>query len=118
MRQDAQGIAFALNADMVQQVLSEHLSAGKVAHVSHGLTCHEVVTAEDGDDRVQVVVDEVAAKSPAASAGLRKGDVLRKVESRQRDEPLRRGAGLLGLQAPATRSRWRCSAAARRRRPS
>ena len=34
MRSDAQGIAFALNADMVQQVLSQHLSAGKMAHVS------------------------------------------------------------------------------------
>ncbi len=83
VRQDAQGIAFALNADMVQQVLSEDLSAGKIGHVCHGLTCHEVVTAEDGDDRVQVVVDEVAAKSPAAAAGLKKGDVLRQVADRK-----------------------------------
>jgi serine protease Do len=83
MRQDAQGIAFALNADMVQQVLSQHLSAGKIAHVSHGLTVHEVVKDEDGEDRVQVVVDEVAAKSPAAAAGLKKGDVLVKVGDRK-----------------------------------
>ena len=82
VRQDAQGIAFALNADMVQQVLAEHLSAGKVAHVCHGLTCHEVVTGEDGADRVQVVVDAVAAKSPAAEAGLKKGDVLRTIDGR------------------------------------
>ena len=34
MRADAQGIAFALNADMVQQVLSQQLSAGRMAHVS------------------------------------------------------------------------------------
>ena len=83
VRQDAQGIAFALNADMVQQVLSRHLSAGKIAHVTHGLICHEVVRDEDGDDRVQVVVDEVAAKSPAAAAGLKKGDVLVKVADRK-----------------------------------
>jgi serine protease Do len=79
VRQEAHGIAFALNADMVQHVLSQALSAGKIAHVSHGLICHEVVKAEDGDDRVQVVVDEVAAKSPAAEAGLKKGDVLTRV---------------------------------------
>ncbi len=83
VRQDAQGIAFALNADMVQQVLAEHLSAGKIAHVAHGLTCHEVVTGEDGADRVQVVVDEVAAKSPAAVAGLKRGDVLRTINRRR-----------------------------------
>ncbi len=83
MRQDAQGIAFALNADMVQQVLAEDLNAGKIAHVRHGLTCHEVVTGEDGDDRVQVVVDDVAADSPEAAAGLKKGDVLRMVADRK-----------------------------------
>ena len=49
----------------------------------HGLTCHEVVKDEDGADRVQVVVDEVAAKSPAAAAGLKKGDVVVKVAGRK-----------------------------------
>ena len=83
MRADAQGIAFALNADMVQQVLSQQLSAGRMAHVRHGLTCHEVVEDEDGPNRVQVVVDEVAAKSPAAAAGLKKGDVVMKVAGRK-----------------------------------
>jgi serine protease Do len=79
VRQEAQNIAFALNADMVQQALSRRLSAGQVAHVSHGLTCHEVVKDEDGDDRVQVVVDDVASDGPAAAAGLKKGDALIKV---------------------------------------
>ena len=82
MRQEAQGIAWAMNSDMVQQVLSRLLSAGKVAGVSHGLVCHEVVKAEYGDDRVQVVVDDVAAKSPAAAAGLKKGDVVAKIDGR------------------------------------
>ena len=83
MRSDAQGIAFALNSDMVQQVLSQHLSAGKMAHVTHGLTCHEVVKDEDGADRVQVVVDEVAAKSPASAAGMKRGDVVVKIDGRK-----------------------------------
>ena len=51
--------------------------------MTHGLTCHEVVRDEDGPDRVQVVVDEVASKSPAAAAGLKKGDVLLTVDKRK-----------------------------------
>jgi serine protease Do len=82
LRDGAQGIAFALNADTVQQVLSQRHSAGKVARVSHGLTCHEAVVAEEGPAREQVVVDDVADKSPAAAAGLRKGDVLLKLADR------------------------------------
>ena len=46
LREGAQGIAFALNADTVQEVLSKHLSAGKVAHVGHGLACREAVPDE------------------------------------------------------------------------
>ena len=41
IRDGAQGIAFALNADTVQQVLSQHLSAVKVAGLTHGLKCRE-----------------------------------------------------------------------------
>src|SRR5262249_10055989 len=41
LREGAQGIAFALNADTVQRVLARHLSAGQMAHLGHGLTCRE-----------------------------------------------------------------------------
>jgi serine protease Do len=75
LREGAQGIAFALNADEVQRVLSKHLSAGKVSHLGHGLNCHEVVP-EAGSGRQQVVLDEAAPRSPAAAAGLKAGDVL------------------------------------------
>jgi serine protease Do/serine protease DegQ len=82
MRDGAQGIAFALNADAVQQLLSRRLSAGQVARVSHGIVCLEAVAAEDGPARQQAVVEDVADKSPAAAAGLRKGDVLVRVAGR------------------------------------
>ncbi len=75
LREGAQGIAFALNADTVQQVLSKHLSAGKVAQVGHGIRCKEVLK-EDAAVRQQVVVDEVAPQSPAAAAGLQPGDII------------------------------------------
>jgi serine protease Do len=78
LREGAQGIAFALNADTVQKMLARHLSAGKMARLGHGLTCREVVQ-EGAPARQQVVIDRVAANSPAALAGLRRGDVLVKL---------------------------------------
>jgi serine protease Do len=83
LREGAQGIAFALNADTVQKVLSKHLSAARMAKVAHGLACTEKVIAEEGDDRQQVVVQKVAENSAAADAGLKPGDVLVKVGERK-----------------------------------
>ncbi len=81
LREGAQGIAFALNADTVQQVLSRHLSGLRVAGVTHGLNCRETVAEENGP-RQRVVVDQVAAKTAAAEAGLKKGDEIRSVADR------------------------------------
>jgi serine protease Do len=75
LRPEAQGIAFALNADMVQAVLSRHLSARRVARVGHGLVCREVV-ADEGPSRQRVVVDRMTDQGPASRAGLKPGDVL------------------------------------------
>src|SRR5207247_1398437 len=73
----AQGIAFAINADTVKDVLTQHLSADKVSQVEHGLKCREVLTREP--QRRKVVVDAVAERSPAATAGLKPGDVVVKL---------------------------------------
>jgi serine protease Do len=81
LRDGAQAISFALNADSVKAALSKHLSAAKVARVRHGLTCSEVVQGR-GADRQKVVVEEVVSSSAAARAGLKKGDVLVKVGQR------------------------------------
>jgi serine protease Do len=81
LREGAQNIAFALNADTVKAVLSKHLSAGKIARLKHGLVCRELV-ADEGAVRQKVVVDNVAERGPAAQAGLQKGDVILKVADR------------------------------------
>jgi serine protease Do len=81
LRDGAQGIAFALNSDMVQAVLARHLSAVRMARVQHGLSCREKV-GEEGQPRQWVVVEQVAEKSPAAKAGLKKGDVIQKLNGR------------------------------------
>ncbi len=80
-REGAQGIAFALTSDTVQEVLSKYLSASRVSRLGHGLNCHEVV-AEDSAPRQRLVVDKVAPSSPAAAAGLQPGDVLVRVGDR------------------------------------
>jgi serine protease Do len=74
LRESSQNMAFAMNTDSVQQVLSKHLSALKVSGVKHGLSCAEAV-ARDGRVRSKVVVQE-------AVAGLQKGDELLKVGER------------------------------------
>jgi serine protease Do len=76
LREGAQGISFALNADTVKQALRQHLSAQKVSRVSHGLECNEQV-APRGKERQKVVVQ--SSSGPAARAGLEKGDVIVKV---------------------------------------
>jgi serine protease Do len=81
LRDGAQGIAFALNADLVQQVLSRHLSAYRVARLGHGLVCREEVASERRA-RQRVVLNQVTKKSPAARAGLKPGDVLLRLGER------------------------------------
>jgi serine protease Do len=81
MREGAQGIAFAINADTVKQMLLRHLSAVKIAGVDHGLTCSERVLPE-GLRRQRVMVAQVTDKTPAAQAGLRGGDEILRIADR------------------------------------
>jgi serine protease Do len=80
LREGAQGIAFAINADTVKKMLSRHLSAVKVAGVKHGLACKENVLPE-GKQRQRVVVAIVGKGTPAARAGIQCGDEIIKVGS-------------------------------------
>ncbi len=82
LRKGAQAIAFALNADSVQKVLSRHLSAVKLSRVRHGLVVTENVLKPEGKDRQQVVIEKVASESPASEAGLKSGDVIVKLGGR------------------------------------
>lgn len=82
LRKGAQGIAFALNADDVQRALSQHLSAREMNGVRHGLKVQESIKSAEGSHRQEVVVQEVASSTPAAKAGLKKGDVILSVGKR------------------------------------
>jgi serine protease Do len=77
----AQGIAFAINVDTVKAMLSRHLNSEARAGTRHGLTCAEQVLPE-GPHRQRVVVAAVAEETPAAQAGLKRGDEIRQVAGR------------------------------------
>jgi serine protease Do len=78
LREGAQGIAFAINADTVKLVLSRQLGARKVSGIEHGLTCKETIVPEAAQ-RQRVVVEAVAHQTPAAAAGLQRGDQILRV---------------------------------------
>ncbi len=76
MRDGAQGIAFALNADMVQSVLAQHLSASNISRVEHGLACSQKVIDPEGQARQQVIVETATQET------LKHGDVILTVGER------------------------------------
>src|SRR5207249_3047024 len=70
LRDGAQGIAFAINAGTVEQMLARNFSAERMAGVRHGLACKEKVISEVGD-RHRIIV-----ASPAPEAGVHQGDEI------------------------------------------
>jgi serine protease Do len=81
LREGAQGIAFAINAEQVKEVLSRQLSVSRMAGLCHGLSCSEKVRSE-GPNRQRVVVARVGDETPAAQAGVRPGDEILLVAGR------------------------------------
>ncbi|MFQ3652179.1 MAG: trypsin-like peptidase domain-containing protein [Gemmataceae bacterium] len=77
LRDGAQCIAFAINAETAKSWLVKHLNALKVSKVTHGLVIQEQVE-EEGKDRQKVVVQEVLAQT---RAGLRPGDIIVQIGS-------------------------------------
>jgi serine protease Do len=75
LREGAQNIAFAINADDVGAFLSKHVSALKVSGVHLGLACEEKVIAEVGDRQRVVLAGEPRV------AGLKTGDEIRAIGS-------------------------------------
>ncbi|HKI32756.1 MAG TPA: trypsin-like peptidase domain-containing protein [Gemmataceae bacterium] len=94
IRAGAQGIGFAIPVDSMLQVAADMMSVRKRNGTWHGLVGRDdvVLPSEEGDVPVKRVKDEVEAKaqrrlvveraeagSPAAAAGLQRGDVVVKV---------------------------------------
>ncbi|MDD3585684.1 MAG: trypsin-like peptidase domain-containing protein [Thermoguttaceae bacterium] len=99
VREGAENIAFAIPVDIVVEVTDRMIrqSVAKMTH--HGLTLKAKKTSADQTVAItqnpqgrsseeQVVVEAVAPNSPAASAGIQKGDVLVMANKKKISTPL------------------------------
>jgi S1-C subfamily serine protease len=87
----SQGIGFAIPSNMVQLVVQAAFQGGKVQRPWFGASLQPVTAdlAESlGLDRpVGALIKEVRAKGPAASAGLKPGDVVVSVDGKEVQDP-------------------------------
>jgi serine protease Do len=86
-----QGVGFAIPSNMARPIMESLLSRGKVVRGWLGASVQELspdlaralgLKATDG-----VLVSDVAAGSPAARAGVRRGDVIQRINGEQIDTP-------------------------------
>jgi serine protease Do len=87
----AQGIGFAIPSNMAKQVIEQLLTKGKVMRGWLGVGIQPMtpelakkfgVTESEG-----VLVNEVFEKDPAASAGIKPGDIIMKIDGSPVDSP-------------------------------
>ncbi len=99
-----QGIGFAIPSNMARQVMDLLLKDGKVSRGQMGIIVQDLTPAlaatMDGAPKEGVLVGDVLEKSPAEKAGLRRGDVVTKLDgdavrssSELRNRVALRGAG-------------------------
>jgi len=89
-----QGISFAIPSDMVQKVYDQLVKSGKVARGWLGVTMRELSANDSEKLGVSgALVASVSPGSPAAAAGIRRGDIITKW-----DDKLVSGPAELGLQ--------------------
>jgi serine protease Do len=99
-----QGIGFAIPSNMARQVMELLLKDGKVSRGQMGVVIQDLTPAlaatMDGSPKDGVLVGDVAEKSPAEKAGLKRGDVVTKLDgdpvrssSELRNRVALRGAG-------------------------
>jgi serine protease Do len=79
IRAGAQNIGFAITADQMVKTVSEMLRTRRRASTYDGLACRDVLDETPDGLKRKVVVDRVEPNSPAETAGLKAGDVLRQL---------------------------------------
>lgn len=85
------GLGFAVPSDLVEQVVADLADDGTVERgwlgVQIGVVSDEVIAALGLDDANGTMIEAVMPGTPAEAAGLRKGDILTKVNGATLDGP-------------------------------
>ena len=108
-----QGIGFAIPSNMARQVLDLLLKEGRVNRGQMGVALQDLTpslaAAMDGAPNEGVLVGEVAEKSPAEKAGLRRGDLITQIdgESVRSSSELRNRVALRGAGKEVHLTVWR-----------
>ncbi|MFG3597053.1 trypsin-like peptidase domain-containing protein [Bradyrhizobium sp. RDI18] len=76
------GIGFAIPVNMARRVMEQIVENGRVERGRIGISVRELTPATDGGRSEGARIAEVSPGSPAELAGLRKGDVVLKVDDR------------------------------------
>src|SRR3989454_6500788 len=107
------GIGFAIPSNMARKIYTELLDKGRVTRGWLGVQV-QPLTAElarefSVKDAVGVLVSDVVPDSPAAKAGIQRGDVLIEFDGKRLEGPLdlQRGVGLFAPGQSAKVKGWR-----------
>ncbi|MFD1213459.1 S1C family serine protease [Arthrobacter sp. GCM10027362] len=76
------GVGFAIPSNYAHRVAQELIADGKASHGYLGVTVTAKAAEDSSQFSVGAAVAEVVSGSPAADAGIRKGDVITAVENR------------------------------------
>jgi serine protease Do len=84
------GIGFAIPINMARRVMEQIVENGRVVRGRIGVSLQDMHPSSESDRSDGARIAEVASGSPAEKSGLRKGDVITKVD----DRPIRNAAQL------------------------
>jgi len=102
----AQGIGFAIPANMAKQVIQQVLTQGRVTRGWLGVGIQpltvELARKFGVNEGEGVLVNEVFEKDPAAAAGIKPGDIVTRIDGTVIDTPNRLSRVVAGLPPGAT----------------
>jgi putative serine protease PepD len=91
------GVGFAIPIDTAKQVADQLIKTGKATHAYLGVTLSDAVGSQSGDQQGALVAT-VQGGTPAASSGLKEGDIITQVDGKTIDGADALSAAIRGHQ--------------------
>jgi len=82
------GIGFAIPANEAKSIASQLISSGKAEHAFLGVSLGDGTASDGTSQRAGAEITQISADTPAANAGLQKGDVVVAVDGERVDSAL------------------------------